>query len=256
MSKAWIQAKHPEFVRDLFKFFCQACEQLEQQFMQFDEDETVEFEFLKDLLGTEMDKGLLWRMKDTAHHVFRNDPHSQLGGKFLDWALGYIFHETIKLKEDAYQKQNYAPWFHKLYEEDLNNSEKDITGQLFQILNQTEESMRREIDRIRFITAKCRQLLPYYLRRYSDNVLLARYIFSENELVRAIFKDEYNGLLLAIYGSEPERLFILASQSLRLGGWMEEAAIAVEQALQQNPSSKIVLQEKKIIDNWTNRIKT
>ena len=256
MSKAWIQAKHPEFVRDLFKFFCQACEQLEQQFMQFDEDETVEFEFLKDLLGTEMDKGLLWRMKDTAHHVFRNDPHSQLGGKFLDWALGYIFHETIKLKEDAYQKQNYAPWFHKLYEEDLNNSEKDITGQLFQILNQTEESMRREIDRIRFITAKCRQLLPYYLRRYSDNVLLARYIFSENELVRAIFKDEYTGLLLAIYGSEPERLFILASQSLRMGGWMEEAAIAVEQALQQNPSSKIVLQEKKIIDNWTNRIKT
>lgn len=256
MSKAWIQAKHPEFVRDLFKFFCQACEQLEQQFSQFDDDGTVEFEFLKDLLGTEMDKGLLWRMKDTAHHVFRNDPHSQLGGKFLDWALGYIFHETIKLKEDAYQKQNYAPWFHKLYEGDLNNSEKDITEQLFQVLNQTEESMRREIDRIRFITSKCRQLLPYYLRRYSDNVLLARYIFSENKLVREVFKDEYDGLLLALYGTEPERLFLLASQSLRMGGWMEEATVAMQQALQQNPRSKIVLQEKKIIDNWISRIKT
>ena len=208
MSKAWIQAKYPEFVRDLFKFFCQACEQLEQQLTRFDEAGPVEFEFLKDLLGTEMDKGLLWRMKDTAHHVFRNDPHSQLGGKFLDWALGYIFHETLKLKEDAYQKQNYAPWFHKLYGEDLNNSERDITEQLFQVLNQTEESMRREIDRIRFIISKCRQLLPYYLHRYSDNVLLARYIFSQNELVRNIFKDEYNSLLLALYGSEPERLFI------------------------------------------------
>jgi len=256
MSKAWIQTKHPEFVRDLFKFFCQSCELLDVQFDSFDGDETVEFEILKDIVGTEMDKGLLWRMKDTAHHVFRNDPHSQLGGRFLDWAIGYIFHETIKLKEDAYQKQNYAPWFHKLYEGDLQESEKDITEQLFLVLNQTEESMRREIDRIRFIMAKCRQLLPYYLRRYSDNVLLARYVFSQNELVRSVFKDEYDGLVLTIYGPKPERMFVLASQSLRLGGWMEEAAEAVEKGLEKNPTSKIVLQEKKIIDNWARRIKT
>ncbi len=255
MSKAWIQAKHPEFVRDLFKFFCQSCELLELQFASFDADGTVDFSLLRDLLGVEMNKGLLWRMKDTAHHVFRNDPHSQLGGQFLDWAMGYIFHETIKLKEDAYQKQNYAPWFHKLHEGDLSGSEKDITDQFFLVLNQTEESMRREIDRIRFIIDKCRQLLPYYLHRYSENVLLARYIFSQNELVRAVFKDEYDSLILAIYSTEPERMFILASQSLRLGGWMDEAAEAVNQALKQNPTSRIVLQEKKIIDNWANRMK-
>lgn len=256
MSKAWIQTKHPEFVRDLFKFFCQACEQLELQFIGFDENGTVEFEVIKDLVGLEMNKGLLWRMKDTAHHVFRNDPHSQLGGKFLDWALGYIFHEATKLKEDAYQKQNYAPWFHKLHEGDLSESEKDITDQLFQILNQTEESMRREIDRIRFIIDKCRQLLPFYLHRYSENVLLARYIFSQNELVKAVFGTEYDHLISAIYENEPERMFVLASESLRMGGWMKEASQAIEKAIAENPTSKIVLQEKKIIDNWATRINT
>jgi hypothetical protein len=254
MSKAWIQAKHPEFVRDLFKFFCQACELLEEQFTRFDDDGTVEFGVLKELVGIETNKGLLWRMKDTAHHVFRNDPHSQLVGQFLDWAMGYIFHEAIKLKEDAYQKQNYAPWFHKLYEGDLNASEKDITEQLFLVLNQTEESMSREIDRIRFIIAKCRQLLPYYLNRYSDNVLLARYIFSQNELVRTVFGDEYDDLVAAIYGEESERMYILASQSLRMGGWMAEASQAVDQAIKKNPASKMVLQEKKIIDNWADRL--
>jgi hypothetical protein len=258
MSKAWIQAKHPEFVRDLFKFFCQGCELLERQMVSFDTDGTVEFEVLKDIVGTEMDKGLLWRMKDTAHHVFRNDPLAQLGGRFLDWAIGYIFHETVKLKEDAYQKQNYAPWFHKLIkgESESSGSEKDISEQLFQVLNQTEESMHREIARIRFIMAKCRQLLPYYLRRYSDNVLLARYIFSQNVLVRTVFTDEYDELIRIIYGEESERMYVLASQSLRMGGWMEEAAQALEQAGEQNPNSKIVLQEKKIIDNWSKRIKT
>jgi len=255
MSK-WVQAKHPEFVRDLFKFFCQSCEILEAQFLALDNSQAIEFEILKDIVGNEMDKGLLWRMKDTAHHVFRNDPHSQLGGKFLDWAIGYIFHETIKLKEDAYQKQNYAPWFHKLSEEDLQDSEKDITGQLFQILNQTEESMRREIDRIRFIMAKCRQLLPYYLRRYNENVLLARYIFSQNKLVKDVFNEEYDDLILAIYGPHPERMYVLASQSLRLGGWLDEASKALNSAMEQNPTSKIVLQEKKIIDNWAGRMRT
>jgi len=255
MSKAWIQAKHPEFVRDLFKFFCQSCDLLERQFASFDNDGRVDFEVLRDLVGDEMNKGLLWRMKDTAHHVFRNDPHSQLGGQFLDWAMGYIFHETIKLKEDAYQKQNYAPWFHRLHEGDLSSSEKDITDQFFQVLSQTEESMRREIDRIRFIIDKCRRLLPYYLHRYSENMLLARYIFSQNELVRTVFKDEFDTLIFAIYGSEPERMYILASQSLRLGGWVEEAGQAVERALRQNPTSKMVLQEKKIIDNWADRMR-
>ncbi len=251
----WIQTKHPEFVRDLFKFFCQSCEILEARFAAFDAEEALDFAMLKDIVGTEMDKGLLWRMKDTAHHVFRNDPHSQSGGKFLEWAIGYIFHETIKLKEDAYQKQNYAPWLHKLNEEHRQESEKDITEQLFQILNQTEESIRREIDRIRFIMDKCRQLLPDYLRRYSDNVLLARYIFSQNETVREAFKEKYDNLIFAIYGSEPERMLLLASQSLRKGGWLDEATEALNMAEEQSPGNKLVLQEKEIVANWIKRMK-
>ena len=122
------------------------------------------------------------------------------------------------------------------------------------ILNQTEESMRREIDRIRFIIARCRQLLPYYLNRYSDNVLLARYIFSQNELVRTVFGGEYDTLITAIYGDEPERMYVLASQSLRMGGWVDEATEAVSRAVKMNPKSKMVLQEKKIIDNWSRRM--
>ncbi|SOB59365.1 conserved protein of unknown function [Pseudodesulfovibrio profundus] len=253
MSK-WIQAKHPEFVRDLFKFFCQSCEILEAQFLSFDEDGTVSFEILMDIVGNEMDKGLLWRMKDTAHHVFRNDPHSQLGGKFLDWAIGYIFHEAIKLKEDAYQKQNYAPLFHKLNEEELEEKEREITEQLFLVISQTEESMRREIDRIRFIMAKCRQLLPNYLRRYHENDLLARYIYSKNDVVRSVFREEYDSLISCLYEDEPENMYILASRSFRSGGWLEEAGKALEHASQMRPDNKMVLQEKKIIDNWMKRI--
>ena len=110
MSKAWIMAKRPEFVRDMFRNFCQACGLLDEQFERYDRVGSVDFEQLRDLIGEESFKGLLWRLKDTAHHVFRNDPDDPIEGRFLDWGMGYIFHECIKLKEDSYQQLTYAPW--------------------------------------------------------------------------------------------------------------------------------------------------
>jgi len=254
MSKSWIRAKLPEFVRDMLRNFCLSCKALEQQFGSFDREGAVAFTILRDLIGQEMDKGLLWRMKDTAHHVFRNDPETPLTGQFLDWGLGYIFHETIKLKEDAYQALTYAPWFLALRGRDLPEDERVVVEELFQVLRQTEESMRREIDRIRFIISQCRRLLPIYLARHKDNALLARYLFSQNQLVREVFGADYEHLVSTVYGEQPERMFVLASQSLRLGGWVDEAALAVQSALAIHPTDKLVLQEKKFLDNWMQRM--
>ncbi len=254
MSKTWIRTKLPEFVRDVFRGFCLASRQLSGQFQRFDEEREVSYEVLRDLLGSEMSKGLLWRLKDTAHHVFRNDPECPVEGRFLDWGLGYIFHETIKLKEDAYQALTYAPWFLALRGRDLPEAERVVVEELFQVLRQTEESMRREIDRIRFIMSQCRQLFPIYLARHSENALLARYLFSQTQLVREVFGADYANLVATIYGEHPERMFVLAAQSLRLGGWVDEAALAVQGALAINPNERLVLQEKKILDNWTQRM--
>jgi len=256
MSKSWIRAKLPEFVRDMFRNFCLSSRSLEEQFRSFDAEGAVAFTILRDLVGQEMDKGLLWRMKDTAHHVFRNDPETPLTGQFLDWGLGYIFHETIKLKEDAYQALTYAPWFLALRGRDLPEAERVVVEELFQVLKQTEESMRREIDRIRFIMSQCRQLLAIYLARHRENALLARYLFSQNALVREVFGADYELLVSTIYGEHPERMFILAAQSLRLGGWVAEAAQAVQAASSINATDRLVLQEKKILDNWSERMAT
>ncbi len=254
MSKTWIRAKFPEFVRDMFRGFCLASRELSLQFRRFDEEGQVSHETLRNLLGSEMNKGLLWRLKDTAHHVFRNEPDGPIEGRFLDWGMGYIFHETIKLLEDAYQKTNYAPWFREMRDRgDLPQEAKDVAGELFQVLHQTEESMSREIGRIRFILSKCRQLLPVYLARHRGNMLLARLLVAQNNLVRGVFGEEYQGLIAGVYGNQPELMYVLASQSLRQGGWMEEAQAAVAKAILLNPSESLVLQEKKIIDNWRAR---
>lgn len=253
MSKSWIRTKMPEFVRDMFRDFCQSSKILEEQFEVFDRERSVSFEVLNDLLGSQMTKGMLWRLKDTAHHLFRNDSADPLVGRFLDWGIGYIFHEVFKLREDAYQNLNYAPLFSSLRGRDTSLPESAIGQEFVQVVEQTEESMQREIDRVRFIIARSRQLLPIYLEKHRDNELLGRLLFSQKDLIRIVFRDEYDFLLQYIYGEQPEMLYVFASRSLRKGGWVEEAVKASDIAYKKNQKNPMVLQEKEIVDNWIKR---
>lgn len=255
MSKAWIVEKLPEFVRDMLRDFCLSADILESQFTVFDQTNQVSFHVFHDLVGEEMNKGLLWRLKDTAHHLFRNDPGQGLSGQFLDWCVGYIFHETMKLKEDAYQQQTYGPWFRELMDRELPQAEHVISRELFQVVLQTNESIRREIARVRFFIAKCRALLQGYLSGQGENPLLGRFLFEQNPLVRKIFGQEYDALLAAIYGDAPEMVYVMASQSLRQGGWMKHAGEAVLRAVETGPTNPRVLREKQIVDTWNERIK-
>jgi hypothetical protein len=251
MSKVWIVDKMTEFVRDFFRDFCDCALTLEEQFSLFDEIGWVDFHVLQDLLGSEMSKGLLWRLKDTSHHVFQTDPIESPVGQFLDWGIGYIFHETLKLKEDAYQHLTYAPRFDDMQSLDLPPLEREVGLQLVQVLSQTKESMFREISRIRFILSQCQKLMPEYLNFHQDNLLLARFIYAQQPLVKSVFKERYDSLIASIYENKPELLYVYASQSLRLGGWVEQAMESMNRAYEINPKSLQVVQEMEVVDNWS-----
>lgn len=230
MFQAWIRSKRPEFVRDILRDYCVAQQLLEQQFQVFDGRELVEFEVIRDILGVEMDKGLLWRLKDTSHHLLRGNDGDDPYGPILDWCLGYIFHETMKLKEDAYQQESYGRRFQAIMDKAGDLIPRRLLCDLDKVAAQTRESMRREITRIRFIMAACRRLFLGYLPEHRDNPLLARFLFDRNELVRQVFHEDYDTLITALYADRPERMYHLAAQSLLLGGWEQEAAQAGQRA--------------------------
>ena len=255
MSKSWFEENHSEFIRDLLRDYCLSVQVLEKLFLEFDHTGSVIFEELKDLLGEEMNKGLLWRLKDTAHHLFRDGNGASLVGQFLDWCIGYIFHESMKLKEDAYQQQNYAPWFRSIQERELPEPDCIISRELFQLLMQTAESMQREIRRIRFLFGECRKLFPLFLADQRENHWLARFLFKRNELVRQAFGEAYRDLIRGVYGEEPEFLYTMASRSLREGGWMAQAALAAEEACRINPENEQARREKEIVDTWRARLR-
>ena len=134
MSTNWLLSKQDSFVRDVLRDFCQVASALESHFAEYDASGEVSFHFFNDILGRQNSKGLLWRLKDTAHLLFRNESSkTSVLGEYLDWALGYIFHECIKLKEDAYQQMNYKPRFGRLQENDALLPEEQHIGTRRQI---------------------------------------------------------------------------------------------------------------------------
>lgn len=249
MPNKWLESKKDEFVTDVLKNFCLIYQQLITEFDHFLNTGSINFEVLSDLLGQEMNQGRLWRLKDTAHLLFRFFSHSSLAGHFLDWSIGSIFHECMKLKEDAYQLQNYVPWF-RAVQEDVNfqYGERLIGQNLFHLVLQTKEDVRREIDRISFLLNQCLEIFIYYLPEHSENTLLARFIYDQNQIVQDVFKDHYINLLQAMYQDKPEKLYILACKSLRQGGWLKKAQSALNKANDINPENPMIYQEKKDID--------
>lgn len=247
MLNRWIAGKKEEFVRDVLRDFCLAEHHLELEFSTFEDAGLLSFPVLRDLLGHEMNKGLLWRLKDTAHHLFRNVEDPSNVGLFLDWGIGYIFHETMKLKEDAYQRANYAPLMEHLENGKLTCGEKSICSNMAGIVDQTLESIRREIERIRFIFQNCRILFPKYLSNHADNELMARFLFERQELVQNVFESEYDAFIGNLYGEDRLRLYLLAARSLRTGGWLSEAEKALEDAEQKHPGSETVAKERELL---------
>lgn len=238
MRTSWISQKLNQFARDVLRDYCLASRELSAQFDAYETQGAIDFGVLRNVTGDETHKGLLWRLKDTAHHVFRPDPgftpdeanlDDPAVARFLDWGLGYIFHETLKLKEDAYQLSQYAPWFEQLNQARLSARDGQMHAELITLLDQTRESISREIARIRFIMAKCREMFPWYYARHRENPLLARFLVHHNGLVREVFQDGYEPLIRGIYGDKRGSMYLMAAVSLREGGWLKEAMKALEE---------------------------
>lgn len=247
MSKRWLLSKQESFVRDVLRDFCHIANQLESHFLEYDATGAVSFHFFDDILGRQNSKGLLWRIKDTAHLLFRNEIRTQHQalGEYLDWALGYIFHECIKLKEDAYQQMNYRPRFRQLREHpDLTPEELHIGSELYAVIQQTSESIEREVRRVRFILFHTKRMFILYLPAHAHNMLLARFLHAHAALVQQIFKGSADELLHAIYGPHLSRMHALAAESLEQGGWTLEAreARAMERQALANEEKKLEFQ--------------
>ncbi len=246
--QSWIWDNREAFERDVLHDFCLASRELEEQFRRYASAGAVSFPVLRGLVGEPMNKGLLWRLKDKAHHLFRNAEEYTPAGALLDWTLGYIFHESLKLMEDAHQYQYYVPQLAAFQGLEQPGGVAGLLAGLFVIQEQTRESMGRETARLECLFIKARKLFCLYFSGKAGHRPLARLLHDKNALIRDAFQEDYEPLLLAVYGDEPERMHVEAAHSLLESARCEAAAGAVAAALSLNPSSPPALALRQALD--------
>lgn len=271
------QDKQDVYKRDILRDYALASAELSAQFDRFEESGVLSYAILRGLLGEAHSKGLLWQLKDTAHHLFDLGNGTSRAGEHLDWAIGFLFHECIIIQEAGYQMQKYYPAAQDFMRNrdnlpdrppagsnpagsnptGSNPARADLSGKadleemrqgLRRLAIETQDSLARGIGRVRRLLEGINLLMCAYLAGESRNRPLARLFYDREDLLRAVFKDCYDTLLLAVFGPEPGRALLEAACSLFESGHLARAERAAQKALVQNPAS---LEAAELLDKIT-----
>ncbi|MDR1489642.1 MAG: hypothetical protein LBS65_04030 [Desulfovibrio sp.] len=236
---------------DILRDFCAASAILEEQFNRFAESGTLSDPILRAAVGKNWDKGLLWRLKDKTHNLVRREENPSLAVSLLDWSIGYIFHECLKLLESVHVDRHYAPRL-KVFAQDHPDPETEkLFSELAGIPEDIVLTMRISVLRIRSLEANARKFFCRHFAGRRDHLRLARFLHDENDLARSVFGDDYKIFIKSVYGDEEETLHIAAARSLMESARLDRAREALEAALRIAPANREAMEMLKALQNET-----
>ncbi|GEM_PF-726715 len=246
-NQSWTDEKRDILLKDLTRRFFSArafFNDLKEHTQRYG----IRFDGFHFWVGTEMDKGVLWEMKDMAQVLWGEARSSkEPEGAVLCWMLGALFHEAMKLKENAYMLDKYNSTFPSQAMELLSvrGAEDGAFSTVQEKRNRFFEDTRREctrsMRRVDCLFESASDLLLHILEKEKENPLLIRYLVEEAENSRN--QPEANQgyspqeVLDRLFPAEIDRAWYLAGESYLDGGWFDEARASFEKALEINPES-------------------
>ena len=180
----------------------------------------LRFEDVQGLIG-DTDHAVLFRLKERCHTLFRLESRSSLirSGELFDLAVGSLFHEAMKFRENVYQLEVYAPRVRRLREaaggeadELLHDFEKVLRsspGRLAETLRETES-----------LFAQTRRQLRKLLGAHAENGLVARFLLEHEDEASLLFEiadDDEEGAFLDVVGVGLHLGYLVGKEFLGFG---------------------------------------
>jgi len=182
-------------------------------------------------------QSLLYRLKENCHTLFRHgddgSPHD--GEKLLDLAVGSVFHEAMKLRENLYQVDMYEPRYSGI--QLRNGPHHEIWLQRFEkIVVRAEQGIREGITDITALFAETLDQLLDLIQGYRDNDLLVRFLITQRSLfVRAYGKKRFEQLLAAMFRGGLIEAYSVAAMGYLRSAYYDMASRLLAKALRQAP---------------------
>lgn len=185
-------------------------------------------------LVSDGEESVLFRLKECSHALFRGrsgvaNP-SRIGPEALfDLAVGSLFHEAMKFRENFYQRDAYGPKVRALREAQVPDAE-GLLQEFERILSGADERLEESLREAETLLAETMGPFRALLRAHAHNGFLSRYLIRQAVLVEEAFGEPIDAVLTAIHGSAGAG-WAHAARSYLESGFFAEAVPALEVAL-------------------------
>ena len=220
INDEWAERRKKEDLAVMIREYSRDCLFFEKMYKKYKETGIVNFTDLEYFVGEGGKEGKLWELKEKSHYLFRND--SEYFEKKFDKKIGWAFHELKKVKEDAYEKDNY-------FDESQNSKEN--------LNNSIREGMEKAKEKI----DESKEFFKEILMKNRDKDLVMRIAITEKCL-----KDIYGNYSITdkLYPDKADTYMKLGRYFFE-SGWYDKSAEMYKKSLGIKPNEAVkILLEK------------
>ncbi|WPD23614.1 MAG: hypothetical protein SD837_03435 [Candidatus Electrothrix scaldis] len=196
------------------------------------------------MIGEENDKGPLWSLRELCRLVWPEGEHEEnVEGSLVDWLIGSIFHEAIRLREDVHILNNYGNAAFKNRQlaaaQENGSLPKNLPASRLakvmdrkNLIKRVAVDVMQQMEQLAFLFGQTNNMLRTMLSGLSDNFLLVRFLVEQEDVVEELWSETLAEVFADMYLGVPAQGFCAAGQSYMSGQWYTRALIMYKRALE------------------------
>ena len=193
---------------------------------------TLVFDEVGELVGDD-ERSVLFRLKERCHVLFRGARReNEIGPAALfDLAVGSLFHEAMKFRENFYQRSAYGPKVRALRRAAVRD-ESGLLTEFEKLIGAAGVRIDESLQELDTLLGQTTAQFRILLAAHAEDGALARVVAARSRELAAVLGTSQQALLADLYGGAAEA-WSRAAHSLLQSGFYAEAATALAKAGEQ-----------------------
>jgi len=192
------------------------------------------------------ERSVLFRLKERCHALFRGDGalgELAIGASALfDLAVGSLFHEAMKLRENLYQSDVYAPKVAALRESGVSDA-SGLLAEFDKLVADARNRLAESVAESRVLLARTTTQFRVLLRSHAANGTLARFVVENAAPLADTFACSEDEALADVHGSA-RAAWRGAAWSYLQSGFFAEASRALAAAERRGDSTRELARQR------------
>ena len=190
----------------------------------------LRFEEVRSWVG-EDSRSALFRLKEACHAIFRpseeDDALDMKGGTLLDLAVGSLFHEAMKLRENLYQQERYGPRV-RAFQGSADPETRELLSEFEKNLFLSAQRLEESVAEVQVLLEQTGKQLRRVMVESAADGITARSLCENQGAVEAVYPESLDSLLESIYGDAATGYFKAAISYLESAYYAEALAPLAE----------------------------